>query len=298
MWPRIVLTLVSLLAWTACGGSDDGGSGERVIASFYPIAFAAERVAPEADVENLTPAGAEPHDLELSPRTVEEIANADVVLYLGAGFMPALEETVDDHEGAVDLLSGQQLLAAAESDGHGAAEESEEEHTEESGRDPHVWLDPTRFGAIARAIADALGEPQGADALVADLKELDAEFRAGLADCERREIVTSHAAFGYLADAYDLEQIPLTGVSPEAEPSAQAVEELVDDVREEGATTVFFETLISPELAETVAREADAETAVLNPLEGLTEDEIEDGADYFTVMRENLAALRKALGCR
>jgi zinc transport system substrate-binding protein len=298
MWPRIVLTLVSLLAWTACGGSDDGGSGERVIASFYPIAYAAERVAPEADVENLTPPGAEPHDLELSPREVGEIENADVVLYLGAGFMPALEEAVDDHEGAVDLLSGQQLLAAAEADGHGAAEESEEELTEESGRDPHVWLDPTRFGAIARAIADALEEPEGADALVADLKELDAEFRAGLATCERREIVTSHAAFGYLADAYDLEQIPLTGVSPEAEPSAQAVEELVDDVREEGATTVFFETLVSPELAETVAREADAETAVLNPLEGLTEDEIEDGADYFTVMRENLAALREALGCR
>jgi zinc transport system substrate-binding protein len=298
MWPRIVLTLVSLLVATACGGSDDGGSGERVIASFYPIAYAAERVAPEADVENLTPVGAEPHDLELSPRKVEEIEDADVVLYFGAGFMPALEETVDDHEGAVDLLSGQRLLAAAEGHGHGAAEESEEEHAEESGRDPHVWLDPTRFAAIARAIADALEERHGADALVADLEELDAEYRAGLATCERRQIVTSHAAFGYLADAYDLEQIPLTGVSPEAEPSAQAVEELVDEVREEGATTVFFETLVSPELAETVAREADAETAVLNPLEGLTEDEIEDGADYFTVMRENLAALRKALGCR
>jgi zinc transport system substrate-binding protein len=298
MWPRIVLTLLSLLAATACGGSGDGGSGERVIASFYPIAFAAERIAPEADVENLTPVGAEPHDLELSPRKVEEIEDADVVLYFGAGFMPALEETVDDHEGAVDLLSGQQLLAAVEAHGHGAAEESEEEHAAESGRDPHVWLDPTRFAAIARAIADALEEPDGADALVADLEELDAEYRAGLATCERRQIVTSHAAFGYLADAYDLEQIPLTGVSPEAEPSAQAVEDLVDEVREEGATTVFFETLVSPELAETVAREADAETAVLNPLEGLTEDEIEDGANYFTIMRENLAALRKALGCR
>jgi zinc transport system substrate-binding protein len=298
MWPRIALALVSLLGAAACGGSDDEGSGERVIASFYPIAYAAERVAPGADVENLTPPGAEPHDLELSPRKVEEIEDADVVLYFGAGFMPAVEEAVDDHDGAVDLLSRHRLLAAAEAHGHGAAEESEEEHAEESGRDPHVWLDPARFAAIARSIADALEEPEGADALVADLEELDAEYRAGLATCERREIVTSHAAFGYLADAYDLEQIPLTGVSPEAEPSAQAVEELVHEVREEGATTVFFETLVSPELAETVAREADAETAVLNPLEGLTDDEIEDGADYFTVMRENLAALRKALGCR
>jgi zinc transport system substrate-binding protein len=290
----IVLTLLALVGATACGGSDDEGSGERVVASFYPIAYAAQRVAPDADVENLTPAGAEPHDLELSPRKVEEINDADVVLYLGAGFMPALEETVDDHEGAIDLLVGEQLMAGAEAHGHDEAD------AEEDGakRDPHVWLDPNRYAAIARRIADALGDPAGADALVDDLEELDAEFREGLATCERRQIVTSHAAFGYLADAYDLEQIPLTGVSPEAEPGARAIEELVDEVREEGATTVFFETLVSPELAETVAREAGAETAVLNPLEGLTENEVEDGADYFTVMRDNLAALRKGLACK
>jgi zinc transport system substrate-binding protein len=290
----IVLTLLVLLAATACGGgSDDGGSGENVIAAFYPIAYAAERIAPDADVENLTPAGAEPHDLELSPRTVEEIEDADTVLYFGAGFMPALEETVDDHEGAVDLLAGEQLMAATEAHRHDEPAHADEE----AERDPHVWLDPNRYAAIAGKIADALGDPDAADALVGDLEELDAEYRDGLAACERRQIVTSHAAFTYLADAYDLEQIPLTGVSPEAEPSARALEELVAEVREEGATTVFFETLVSPELAETVAREADAETAVLNPLEGLTEEEIEDGADYFTIMRENLAALRKALAC-
>jgi zinc transport system substrate-binding protein len=276
----IVLTLLALLTATACGGSDDEGSSEHVIAAFYPIAYAAQRVAPEADVENLTPAGTEPHDLELSARDTEEIEEADVVLYFGAGFMPALEETVDDHDGAVDLLAGQRLLVG------------------EGGPDPHVWLDPNRYAAIARKIEDALGDRGGADALVADLEELDAEFRDGLATCERRQIVTSHAAFGYLADAYDLEQIPLTGVSPEAEPSARAIEELVDEVRGKGASTVFFETLVSPELAETVAREAGAETAVLNPLEGLTEGEIKDGADYFTIMRKNLAALRKALACK
>jgi zinc transport system substrate-binding protein len=294
MRPGIVLTLLALLAATACGGSDDGGSGEHVVAAFYPIAYAAERIAPDAHVENLTPAGAEPHDLELSPRTVEEIEDADTVLYFGAGFMPALEEAVDDHDGALDLLAGEQLMAATEAHGH-----AEPEHAEEaSERDPHVWLDPNRYAAIARKIADALGDAGAADALVGDLEGLDAEYRDGLATCERRQIVTSHAAFGYLANAYDLEQIPLTGVSPEAEPSAGAIEELVDEVEGEGATTVFFETLVSPELAETVAREAGAETAVLNPLEGLTEDEIDEGADYFTIMRENLAALREALGCR
>jgi zinc transport system substrate-binding protein len=290
----IVLTFSALLAATACGGSDDGGSDAKVIAAFYPIAYAAERIAPDAEVENLTPAGAEPHDLELSPRTVEEINDADVVLYFGAGFMPALAETVDDHDGAVDLLAGERLMTASEGHGH-----DEPEHAEEgSERDPHVWLDPNRYAAIARKIADVLGDRAAARPLVSDLEELDAEFRNGLAACERREIVTSHAAFGYLADAYDLEQIPLTGVSPEAEPSAGAIEELVDEVEGEGATTVFFETLVSPELAETVAREAGAETAVLNPLEGLTEDEIDEGADYFAIMRENLAALREALGCR
>ena len=127
---------------------------------------------------------------------------------------------------------------------------------------------------------------------------LDRDFAEGLASCERREIVTSHAAFAYLADAYDLEQIALTGVSPESEPGPGELEELVERVEREGATTIFFETLVSPDLAETVARETGAEVAVLDPLEGLTEERTAKGADYFTVMRENLAALRRALGCR
>jgi zinc transport system substrate-binding protein len=290
----IVLTFV-LLAATACGGAHEGDSGEHVIAAFYPIAYAAERISPGADVENLTPAGAEPHDLELSPRDVEDIADAAVVLYF-EGFMPALDDAVGDHEGAVDLLADLRLLPAAEAHEHGDG--SGKEQTEEAERDPHVWLDPLRYAAIARQIGVALEEPDAAGRLTADLRALDREYRRGLATCERRQIVTSHAAFGYLADVYELEQIPLTGVSPEAEPSARAIEGLVDEVQEEGATTVFFETLVSPRLAETVAREAGARVAVLNPLEGLTKDEIEDGADYFSIMRENLAALREALGCK
>ena len=249
------------------------------MAAFYPLAFAAERIAPEAEVTNLTPAGVEPHDVELSARDVESVQDADTVVYLGGGFMPALEDAAAGNAGAVDLLDGLDVL-----EGDGAV-------------DPHVWLDPMRYAAIAERMAESLGNPAAADGLVAELTELDAEFRAGLESCERRTIVTSHAAFAYLADAYGLEQIALTGIAPEAEPSAKAIEALVAEVERDGATTVFFETLVSPDLAETVAREAGVATAVLNPLEGLTADEADAGADYFSVMRENLGALRTALAC-
>jgi zinc transport system substrate-binding protein len=296
--PTFVGTALLLAAMSACGGSDDAGSGREVVAAFYPVAFAAERIDPGAEVANLTPAGAEPHDLELTARDVERIEAADLVLYLGSGFMPALDDAAAGNPNAVDLLEGQSLLEGGGEHGHGQEDEhaKEDEGSEES-LDPHVWLDPTRYAAMAARIAEALGEPDAADDLIAKLEELDGELRAGLETCERRTIVTSHAAFAYLADAYGLEQIALTGVSPEAEPSAKAIEALVDEVVEEGATTVFFETLVSPRLADTVAREAGVGTAVLNPLEGLTEDEINAGADYFSVMRDNLGALRTALGC-
>jgi zinc transport system substrate-binding protein len=284
MRARIVLILLGVLALAAgCGSSEDGGSRKTVVAAFYPIAFAAQRLDPGAEVENLTPSGAEPHDLELSPRNVERLHNADTVLYLGAGFMPALEKAVKGQHNAVDLLAGQRLVKGVEGG--------------ESVLDPHVWLAPMRYAAIVRKIAVALDEKAAGEDLVTDLKGLDAEYRRGLAHCERRQIVTSHAAFGYLAKAYGLEQIPLTGITPEAEPSAKALEALVQKVKSDGATTVFFETLVSPKLAQTVAREAGADTAVLDPIEGLTKDEAGKGADYFSVMRANLAALRKALGC-
>jgi zinc transport system substrate-binding protein len=280
----IVLTLLSLLVLLGGCGSDEAGSRRQVVAAFYPIAYAAERVAPDAEVDNLTPAGAEPHDLELSPRDVEHVRDADTVLYFGEGFMPALEQAVAGDEQAVDLLAGQKLQQGVEGD--------------KTVLDPHVWLDPSRYAEIVRKVADTLGRPRSGEELIAQLRRLDEDFRTGLAHCERHEIVTSHAAFGYLARAYGLEQIPLTGIAPEAEPSAQAIEALVEKVEQRGATTVFFETLVSPKLAKTVAREAGARTAVLDPIEGLSKDEIADGADYFSVMRANLAALRKALGCR
>jgi zinc transport system substrate-binding protein len=295
MWP-IGALLVAVLVLSGCGGS---GADDRrtVVAAFYPLAWAAEEIAgDDVEVVNLTPPGAEPHDIELTPRDVELVEDADLVLYLGHGFMPALEEAVEGHASAIDLLGGQQLRTGG--DEHGDGEEPAGQDDEPEQQDPHVWLDPRRLAAIAATIGEALGDPDAADDLIGRLEELDRELRAGLSDCARHEIVTSHAAFGYLADAYGLSQSALSGISPEAEPSPRALERLVEQVEEEGATTVFFETLVSPRLAETVAREAGAETAALDPLEGLGEEELAAGEDYVSVMRANLAALRQALGCR
>jgi zinc transport system substrate-binding protein len=289
---RIVLTILVLLLAAGCGSAEgEEGSGE-IVAAFYPLAWAAERVAGE-DVRNLTPPGVEPHDFELSPQDVGTVGEARAVFYL-EHFQPALEEAIESADAnGVNLLEGLDLLEPAEEEAH----EEHEEHEGEA-RDPHVWLDPVRFADVVERLGRELERPEAAAELGGELRKLDRELRRGLADCERHELVTSHAAFGYLAERYGLEQVAITGASPEAEPTPAELRNLVEEVRSHGATTVFFETLVSPRLAQTVAREVGAETAVLNPLEGLTEEQLADGEDYFSVMRENLAALRKALGCR
>jgi len=277
---RIVLITLLATGLAACDGDSNESGAKRVVAGFYPLAFAAEQIrGVEVEVTNLTPAGAEPHDLELTPREVEEILGADLVLYLGEGFQPGVEEAVESGDvPALDVLDGLDLREG----------------------DPHVWLDPTLFSQVVDRIAVELGDEgaTGARGVVTRLDELDQAYEAGLADCERRDLVTTHDAFGYLADRYGLEVIPITGLSPEAEPSPQDLEAVARIVEERGVTTVFTETLLSPELGETVAREAGATTAVLNPLEGLTEDELARGEDYFSVMEANLGALRQGLGCR
>jgi zinc transport system substrate-binding protein len=288
---RTVLVLICLAAVAgSCGssGSSTGSDGKlEVVAAFYPLAWAAERIRGDTvDVHNLTRPGAEPHDVELTPRDVARIRSADVVLYLGSGFQPAVEDAVKGASGkAVDLLAGQQLAQPAEAEG-------------ELTQDPHIWLDPVRYAAVVRRVGRLLGRPRPARMLVTQLVELNREYARGLARCRRREIVTTHAAFGYLARRYHLRQIPITGLSPEAEPTPRDLEGVVERVRASKASTVFFETLISPRLAETVARETGARTDVLDPLEGLSQDELDRGADYLSVMRENLASLRRALDCR
>ena len=280
MITRIVLVIMMGAILAGCGST--GGGKRSVMAAFYPLAFAAERIGgPRFHVENLTPPGAEPHDLELTPRAVARVETAAVVLYLSHGFQPAVSKAVEQAQGTrVDVLAGLPLR-----------------HSLEQGlsADPHVWLDPALFTRIAQRIGSVLNRPAGAFA--AELRKLDREYRTGLRTCARREIVTSHAAFGYLAARYGLQQVAITGLTPESEPSPRQLVHVIELVRRTHATTVFFETLVSPRLADTVAREVGARTAVLDPIEGLTPAEEQRGESYFSLMRRNLVALRKALAC-
>lgn len=292
MISRIVLIFVLglvLALGAGCGAAPTGSAGRMsVVASFYPLAFVAARVGGDSvSVDNLTPSGAEPHDLELTPRTVAEIQRADVVLYLGHGFQPAVSDAAAGAGGqVVDALDGLPLRATS---GEGEAGLT---------ADPHVWLDPSLYARIVKRIGRLLHRPARATALVARLDVLDRSFRSGLAHCSRHDVVTSHAAFGYLGQRYGLRQVPITGLAPESEPTASELAHVVDVVRRTHATTVFSEKLLSPRLAETVARETGARTGVLDPLEGLTPSETARGDTYFTLMRRNLATLRTALACR
>jgi zinc transport system substrate-binding protein len=235
----------------------------------------------------------------LDPEQVAKIADADLVLYFGEGFQPAVQDAVDvvaegEH---VDLLQGIGEARSTSDPG------------EPSGGDvvdPHVWLDPILMRRMVDRITEAFdrldpahaaGFRTRADAFDADLAELDEEYRSGLSSCRRRVLVTSHAAFGYLADRYGLTQEPITGLSPEAEPDPERLAQLASDVERTGTTTIFTETLVSPKVAQTLAREAGVTTAVLNPLEGLTQQQVQAGDDYLSVMRSNLAALRRGLDC-
>ena len=275
-----VLVTGIVIALVAGDGGSTGGGRETVAASFYPLAFAARQIGgASVEVENLTPPGAEPHDLEPTPQDVEDIQSADLVLLLGQDFQPSLERAAGNASGEViELLDtpGLDLKAG----------------------DPHVWLDPRRFAMIGAAIGRAMGNEAATRSFTRRLEALDREYRAGLSACRRHDVVTSHEAFGYLADRYGLREVAISGISPEAEPTPGDLQGVIEVIRETGATTVFTEPLVSPRLAQTVAGETGGTTAVLDPLEGLTPEEESAGDDYFTVMRRNLAALEAGLGCR
>jgi zinc transport system substrate-binding protein len=290
--------------------SNSDASGIKVVAAMYPLEFVATSIGGDlVSVENFTPPGVEPHDLELTPSQVVALDDADLLLYI-SGFQPALEEAAQQSAPAnsLDLLSvnGLKILKATE-DGHNHG--AEEDHADEAGHsdeelisDPHVWLDPARLVVVAKAVALKFSEvsPENSSIFetnlakfVAELETLDQKFLTGLASCERDLIVTSHAAFGYLADAYSLTQEAIAGLSPESEPTPKRLNEIGKEAKADGTTTIFFETLASPKVAQTLADDLNIKAAVLDPIEGISE-----GQTYFSIMESNLEALRKALNCK
>ncbi|MFJ5552922.1 metal ABC transporter substrate-binding protein [Streptomyces sp. NPDC093225] len=309
----VALGATALTACAALTGEADGKGGKdgklAVTASFYPMQFLAQQIGRDhVTVDTLTKPGVEPHDLEITARQTARLEESDVVLYL-KGLQPAVDKAVDQAQagtkvdaGTLTELEVHDLAGEADHD-HGA--EGDHHHEGEAGRDPHVWLDPVKYAEIARGVGKAFGKADPAHApdyekntaeLVGKLTALDTEFKNGLADTATRTFITTHAAFGYLAERYGLDQEGIAGVDPESEPSPARMNALQTLARKEKVSTVFFETLASPKLADTLARDLGLRTDVLDPLEGITEKS--QGEDYFAVMRANLKNLEKALGTK
>jgi zinc transport system substrate-binding protein len=305
MLPALSAAVLGLFL-AACGADAEDDGRTQVVTSFYPAEFLAERVGgADVAVTTLTSPGAEAHDLELTAKQVVKVNEADVVVYLSE-FQTAVDHAIEDadrgDDTTVDLAEGVAEVEAGDHDND--HEEHGHEGHEHGDQDPHVWLDPANMVTVAGHVRDALiaAEPDRREAfeanaadLIAELESLDADFTSGLASCERTEFVTSHAAFGHLAAAYDLDQLPISGVDPQAEPATAALAAITDLVRSDGITTVFTERLASSALAETVARETGAKTDVLDPIEGLSDETADE--DYVSLMRQNLAALQKANVC-
>ncbi len=304
-WPALAaLASSAALALGGCssGSAPDPASGALAVsASFYPLVWATGQIGgAHVAVTSLTPPGAEPHDLELTPKQVGGLADATLVVY-ASGFQPAVDQAVAD----VAPTAGFDVAPFADLSIAATGEETHADATDTAAMDPHFWLDPVRFEKVATAIGDRLAavDPAnaadyaaGTDRLVGELRTLDTEYRSGLADCAQRYLVTSHTAFAYLAQRYGFDQVGISGVNPDVEPDAATLRRISSLVTDQGVTTIYTETLASPALAETVARETGATTAVLDPVAGLTDTSA--GTDYLEVMRSNLATLEQGQQCR
>lgn len=293
--------VVFLLA--GCQGSTGGGDSSgpvvqtqqssevSVMTSFYPLYEIAREVGGEnLVVRNLVPAGAEPHDYEPSPKDIAALQSTDLLVVNGLQLEPWLEKLAPELQ-----RSGVRVLnQSAQVRGIVA-------------NDPHIWLDPVLYSQEAeffqKAVADI--DPSNAEKYLQrakifqdKLSQLDQDFRNGLRDCAMKDFVTNHAAFGYLAKRYGLNMISVAGFSPESEPSPKVLVDLTDLLRKKQIKYVLVETLVSSKVGETLANEVGAQTLVVNPLEGLTDGEIAEGKNYFSVMRENLRNLQIAMNCR
>ncbi len=295
------LTALTGLAVAACGGaassSESPGGQIGVTAAFYPLQYAVERIGgPYVHVTGLTQPGAEPHDLELTPRQVLAMQKSTLIVY-EKGFQPAVDDAVSSlqTDAGLDVSAAARLTLQAPAEGG---------TTDPGSLDPHFWLDPTRYADVVTSIgaelavrdpAHAATYTANATAMVGELSTLDTEFRTGLAHCAVPDIVTGHAAFGYLAEHYGLTQVAISGISPDIEPTAAQLAQVVQVVQARHVSTVYAETLVSPALVETIARETGAQVKTLDPIEGITSESA--GPDYFAVMRANLATLEKGQQC-
>jgi zinc transport system substrate-binding protein len=306
--PVAVLALLALSSLTACGNDDGGGAGDRtkVVASFYPVAWLAGKVGGgDVVVSTLTRPGTEPHDLELTPRQVADVGRADFAIYI-RGVQPAVDDAVakQARDKALDAASVVKTLPPPAEDEHGHGAEKDEHGDEKKAEfDPHLWLDPSRMATVATTLgerlaatdpAHAAGYRSRAAALAKELTTLDQSFRDTLRPCKNKTLVTAHAAFGYLAARYGLRQVAIAGVDPTNEPSPKRLAELTHEIEETGARTVFTETLVSPKVAESLARAAKVRTAVLDPVEGIEKGSADD---YLSIMRKNLRVLGTSLEC-
>lgn len=302
-----VLLGAAVLITTACTPSGESGAGDgtSIVVGSYPFQFAAERVAGDlAVVTNLLAPGSDGHGLELSPKQVTAVINADLVVHQ-SGYQAALDETITQQQPArvLDTADFLQLLPATEAaDGHDHEAADGHDH---GVYDPHVWLNPMNLAEIGGQIAAELAEidPDNAASYAAnaarltdDLTGLDDQFTAGLTNCRTDTFITNHAAFGYLADRYHLHQVGISGLSTEAEPSPARIAEVQQIAREHDLTTIFYETAVSPKLAQTIASDLGLKTDVLDPLETLSSES--RGDDYIQVMTANLTSLREANGCQ
>lgn len=271
------------------------------MASFYTMYDFAKKIGKDKiEVTNMVPAGTEPHDWEPSTKDLIELEKSDVFIYNGAG----MEQWVDD---VLESLDTEELTSVEASKGIKllkGTDAHEHDHEHESENDPHVWLDPQNAKYEMNQIKKALikADPDNKDYYEANYKkeasrcdELDQQYKKELAQVSKRELVVAHEAFGYLCKAYDLEQMGIEGLSADDEPDPKQMSEVIEFAKKHKVKTIFFEELVSPKVAKTIAKETGASAKMLNPLEGLSNKKIKAGQDYFSVMKQNLSAIKEAL---
>ena len=270
----------------------------QIVTSFYPMYFfTSQMVGNKADVLNITPSGAEPHDYEPTAQDIAHIETSNLLILNGGKLEPWGEKIKSD-------LQGKQVTIVTA--GEGLANQQIEEEGETI-QDPHIWLSPPLAKQEIKAILEGLikVDPQNkdyytanADTLLQNIDQLDQEYKTGLSSCSQKSFVTSHAAFGYLAKNYGINQIAISGVSPDEEPSSQKLAQIADFAKKNNVKYIFFESLVSPKLSETIANEIGAKTLVLDPIEGISDKDMKAGKNYITIMKDNLTNLRLALACK